>query len=253
MSRIYYLFAAILLVSAFSCRKDEDSDAPDVPKTDVTILVDHDVDGEQVIFYNLDQKPYINAAGNEYEITRLEYYLSDFKFRRTNGSWHSPVNNVPVLIDVEDGQKTITLSNVEVGDYNAMSVMIGVMPKYNKTGLLENNLDNLNMAWPENLGGGYHFMKFEGNYKDDQNIVRGFTVHLGNEGLQSVNEIDNISLRVESGGQTQLNMSMNLNEWYKTPHLFDFNKEGNYTMAIDSLMELISENGTNSLSIMSIQ
>lgn len=245
------IFLIIPLISVLiSCTKEED-DSPVTQKTELNFLVRHDVNGDTVIFNNLQDMRYQNAADNFYEVTRLEYYLSDFKFQRANGQWHSP-SNEPVLINAENGYSEITINGVEIGEYKALSFMIGIPATKNKSGMLENNLANLNMAWPESLGGGYHFLKFEGNYFDLNDIIRGFTVHLGGEGMQVLCSMD-VSLKVSTLSQSTIEMSMNLNEWFESPHLFDFNVDGNYTMAVDTLMEKISANGRNCFTIISIK
>ena len=245
------IFLIISLVSILiSCTKEE-KDSPDTQKTELKFVVSQDVNGDSVIFNNLQDIQYQNAAGNFYEVTRLEYYLSDFKFQRINGQWHSP-RNEPFLINAENGRSEITLKGVEIGEYSTLSFMIGIPATKNKSGMLENNLSNLNMAWPESIGGGYHFLKFEGNYFDFNDIIRGFTVHLGGEGMQVACSMD-VSLMVSTLSQITIEMSMNLNEWFESPHLFDFNVDGNYTMAVDTLMEKISENGKNCFTINSIK
>ena len=107
---------------------------------------------------------------------------------------------------------------------------------------------NMNMAWPDPLGGGYHFMKLEGKYEDLNLEWRGYTVHLGDNGNQSPNLITDVSITVSSAS-TSLGLIMDFNEWFDNPKLYDFNVDGNYTMAIDSLMKKVSENGRNCLSV----
>lgn len=249
LKKVFILIISLVSV-LISCTKEED-DSPVTQKTEIKFLVRHDVNGDTLIFNNLTDKRYENAAGNFYEVTRLEYYLSDFKLQRINGQWHSP-SNEPVLINAENGSFDLTLNGVEIGEYKALSFLIGIPATKNKSGMLENNLANLNMAWPESLGGGYHFLKFEGNYFDLNDIIRGFTVHLGGEGMQAVCTMD-VSLTVSTLIHRKIEMSMNLNQWFESPHLFDFNVDGSYTMAVDSLMEKISENGNNCFTINSIK
>jgi hypothetical protein len=53
--------------------------------------------------------------------------------------------------------------------------------------LLSTTLDNLNMAWPTAMGGGYHFLKMEGHYLDSLNTNQGYAIHIGkNENLMPV-------------------------------------------------------------------
>lgn len=233
-----------LLFVMTSCTKEDDTEA-EVAKADITFTVTHEVDGSALVF---NQLLYTNEAGNKYEVSRLEYYLSDFKFKKANGSWYTPTFE-PVLINGSVSDQTFLLKNVPMDSYYGFSFMIGLNEEWNKTGSLENNLDNYNMAWPDVIGGGYHFMKFEGNYLDLTDEVRGFTVHLGNNGMQSVNEFDGLDFTVSDFEKNNFLLTMNLNEWFESPNLFDFNKDGNYTMAIDTLMKKVSDNGRNCIKI----
>ncbi len=237
----YFRFILVFLVAIIliSCQKEDD--VIDVPMVDLEVLVFNEIDG---IPLEMNNMKYANAAGNEYEATRVEYYIGDFAFQRMNGDWYRPYFE-PYLINGDSTDQTFKLVNVRQGEYQSISFMVGLPESWNKTGKLENNIANYNMAWPESLGGGYHFMKFEGNYIDDEQETRGFTVHLGQNGMQSVNVFDNLNYKLTSSSANQITLTMNLNEWFESPHLFDFNVDGNYTMAVDSLMEKVSENGSN--------
>ena len=68
-----------IALTIFSCAKDESED-PIVPVSDLTIDIYNEIDGEKLVYNNLEDKLYSNAAGNIYEVTRCEYYLADFKF-----------------------------------------------------------------------------------------------------------------------------------------------------------------------------
>ena len=37
------------------------------------------------------------------------------------------------------------------------------------------------MAWPDVMGGGYHFLKLEGHYKKDS-LLAGYAMHIGQNG-----------------------------------------------------------------------
>ena len=234
----------LALILAFSsCAKDDD-DSPAPAGTDVTINVKHVVDGADLVFNDLK---YTNAAGNQYKVSRLDYYLSDFTFINSNGSEYKP-KFVPFLVKASKTDISFVISKVLPGNYTGFRFMVGIPSDANVTGSLENTLDNYNMEWPIALDGGYHFMKFEGNYKDDKNIERGFTVHLGQNGMQSVNSFPTSAVTISSSPKTTIELTMNLNEWFENPHVFDFNVDGNYTMAVDSLMEKVSENGQSCFS-----
>jgi hypothetical protein len=238
-----------VMVSVSACKKDEEDEMilePTVP----TVWVDlsHEVSGAEMLF---NERVYETPAGNPYEVRHLEYYISDFKLLNQAGKWIS-VQSEPYLINPEKGRTRTLMAQVPVGQYKGISCMIGLPESKNVTGYLPNTLENVNMAWPDPIGGGYHFMKFEGNYLAENLKWTGFTVHLGTDPdhlleMQSVNVITGIQFSISESAH-QIELTMDMNEWFDTPHLYDFNIQGNYTMAIDSLMKVISENGENCLS-----
>lgn len=239
-SRVWLLGISLLVL--VSCTKDEEETTDELPTVEISVGVSHEVDGASLVFNEIR---YANKAGNPWGVTRYEYYLSDFAFQKSNGDWYKP-SFAPVLINGQDPTThSFVIPNVKQGEYTGFSFMVGVYEEMNYTGSLENNLANLNMAWPPSLNGGYHHLKFEGNYVDDMSDTAGFTVHMGNIGMQSVNEFLNTPMSINSSSTNDITLTMNLNEWFDNPHLYDFNIDGNYTMAIDSLMEKVSDNGQN--------
>ncbi|HAW52143.1 MAG TPA: hypothetical protein DCX54_07430 [Flavobacteriales bacterium] len=244
-------YALLLLLPSFifqiGCTKEEDDPTPTVATIPYfTINLSHVVSGEPMVF---NQRIYQTPANNPYEVRHLEYFISDFKLKNQTGQWLT-VQSEPKLIDPQDdniGTRTVLL-NVPIGTYQGISCMIGIPEAINYTGYLPQTVDNMNMAWPDPIGGGYHFMKFEGNYQDENLEWKGFTVHLGKNGNQAPNTIKDISIAVSATSKS-LDLVMDMNQWFDNPHYYDFNVQGNYTMAVDSLMLLVSENGRNCLSV----
>lgn len=84
------------------------------------------------------------------------------------------------------------------------------------------------MEWPQLMGGGYHFLKLEGNYIDNS-ATYGYAMHLGtNNCLIPIKLFSPI--HISNDAKTKLKLKMNINEWFKNPHLFDFNLDANNIM-----------------------
>ncbi|MBA3900642.1 MAG: hypothetical protein H0X62_10600, partial [Bacteroidetes bacterium] len=99
---------------------------------------------------------------------------------------------------------------------------------------------------PEQMGGGYHFLKLEGRFQAD-NKVLGYAIHLGNnENLVNCKVLHSFDVKLK---YQEVNMEMNLNEWYRNPNVYDFNKDGNYSMSLMPAMKKISENGATVFTI----
>lgn len=210
-------------------------------KTDRTngvlnVEVNHTVDGAPLIW---DSLLYTNQAGNVYSVERLQYYLSDFRFY-ANKVFIAQKDTV-LYVDARKGEANhFMLDKVPLAYFDSVSFMIGVSPQKNITNGLPATMENTIMAWPEMMGGGYHFMKLEGRWKDGQQTP-GFAMHIGTQGLQ-VQAGMPCDVAVTTGG-TKLQLTMNINEWFRNPHTFNFANDGVYIMGNVPLMRKIQENG----------
>ena len=91
------------------------------------------------------------------------------------------------------------------------------------------------------MGGGYHFMKLEGYYVDKTGTW-GYTVHVGSNKHLIKTMVIKKPFSIGSDA-ANIRLSMNINNWYKSPYLYDFDKDGNYTMNNDTSMAKIAANG----------
>jgi hypothetical protein len=231
--KLFKLLILCVIFLALSCEK------PLQPSTmtNQKVQLSYAVDGQNVVF---DSILYSNDAGNQYSIFRLEYYISNVVLVMENG-YQIPLKSVYYLNIKKPETSLITLENVPFGTYKEINFLIGLDTANNKTGALPNNIDNNNMAWPDQMGGGYHFMKLEGNYKNGSQ-VSGFAMHLGNNANVVKVSVKN-SFVIEKN--KTLNLEMNINEWFRDPHIYDFDVDGNYSMSDMPAMTKLSANGKN--------
>lgn len=200
------------------------------------------------INYKADETPlqfdtirYTNQAGNVYSVTRLEYYLSNITFHKADGSAFTSGNTYYINARNKSSNQFI-LDSIPPGNYTAISFYLGLDSVTNKTGSLSNTVENINMAWPDMMGGGYHFMKMEGYFLDTTS-TSGYAIHLGrNNNLVKIRI--NQSFAVKYKNQT-LNLVMNINEWYKNPATYNFNVDGNYSMSNMQAMMKLKMNGAD--------
>ncbi len=234
------LVLSCIIVGIFSCKKDTVILEPGALK----LALKYRVDGDSLQF---DTIKYLNAAGNKYSLYHLEYYISGVSFYKSDGS--SFVSNSVFYINA---QKSVTNSllvgNIPQGSYSSISLLIGLDSNTNKTNFLPNILDNINMAWPDAMGGGYHFMKMEGYFKDKADVKQdGYAMHLGrNNNLVTINL--SFPLIITKDVQTKT-LTMNINEWYKNPSNYDFETDGNYSMGLPNAMSKLAQNGKDVFTI----
>ena len=208
----------ILLTIFISCEKDE---AP-LPGSDTILNINftHTVDNENFTLccgVNSDSLPFKNSANEDYNIQRLSYLISDI-------SLHDKEGNIDLIKEVHfidvSNDKTLNFNiyNIESKDYSSISFTMGLDTLKNKDNYYLNNSQGFHasMFWPTAMGGGYHYMKLEGDF---DTITKGYATHTGatmgmdhsfsNEFPISFNESDNL---------LSVNINMEINNWYNNPN-----------------------------------
>ncbi len=227
----------------------EDSVNPD-PETGNALIIqfDHHVDGAGVLY---NQMKYKNAAGYNFSVMTLKYYISDPVLFRYDGS-KVEIDTFHYR-DIQDpSTRTLVLENIPEGEYAFLGFTFGLDSIDNVSGSLPLTQENNNMEWPEPMGGGYHYMKFEGRYLD-QGQLKSFNTHLGRlQTMPPQQKIYENFFEVElpfSGfiigktEQVQMQILMNLNEWYRSPHIYDFETFGPAIMGNQQAQQQLKENG----------
>lgn len=231
------LFGALIL---FSCKKDKDEVLQEF--TSLKINFSYSIDSLPLIF---DSLIYTNDAGELYAISKLEYYISNIIFYRPNGSIYKS-DKIVYLNAKNTFENAIVLESIPIGEYSYITFNIGLDASHNISYSLPNTPENIDMAWPEMMGGGYHFMKLEGHYFDSSSPL-GYAVHLGKNANLVTCTINEEC--VVSSSNTELGFNMNINEWYRTPQQYSFITDGNYTMSDSLLMTIIKNNGADAFSL----
>jgi hypothetical protein len=119
------------------------------------------------------------------------------------------------------------------------------------------------MMWPDYIGGGYHYMKMNGHWKDLNNIIQPFGFHLGiGQIYDSVNHstiigfvqnyftvtMPNSSFSIVENATTKTGITMNIESWFATPHVYDLNVWGGSIMQNQAAMHTVAENGADAFS-----
>lgn len=207
--------------------------------SDLELQLLHHVNQENL---HLDTMCYTNQAGYLFEITKLNYFLSGFVFVMQNGTIYS--SNEVFYVDAENPvSNNLQFKNFPEGNCTDLYFYIGVDSARNKTDFLPANTNNINMTWPDAMGGGYHFLKLEGHFKDSS-LRLGFAMHLGkNQFLVPVHLNAPVILR--NNNEKLLAITMDVNKWFNQPYTYDFLTDGSYSMNSDSAMFKLSANGAD--------
>lgn len=236
------LLAFPLLASTFvACDKDEDDPIietriveKDPPRYSATINF-VEVANNISVQLNTTDKPYTNAKGQNFNISRLRYLISDITFHKDDGNSFTIDEYHLVELSKPETKTFKPVTKVPAGEYSSISFTFGFDQEDN-----QDNYPDLNLAhwaWSgegslkENLGGGYHFMQLEGLY-DSSGVSKSFASHMGTArnitGSDTTFEANHFSSRLDSSaitisGNFEFAMVMQVEQWYENPYEWDFN------------------------------
>ena len=203
MKNIYAFFLVAIITVSFIACSDKDTDTSSGP---ITLEFDNIV-GTTNLQLNTENTPYTNARGEAYKLTALQYFVSNIKLKKSDGTvYNDPVKSDGskgyYLVDEADAEsQEITLQNVPTGDYAEVTFTIGVdasqMAEGAQTGILDPAKDPaLHLFWGWNTG--YIAMRIEGVSPVSTELNNEFQYHVGgykdDEASNQVNNIKTITL-----------------------------------------------------------
>ena len=205
-------FFALAVFSLASCRKEKPEPTyNDQDLAPISIEFDNIVGGQNLA---LNTGSYTNAAGEPYNITLLQYFISNIKLSKADGTTYTvPQDSSYFLIKEGDEEHSEALVNAPEGDYTSLTFTVGVdslrstMDVSKRTGVLDPSSADA-MYWDWNSG--YIFFKMEG--LSDAAPVDGtgqhkYRYHIGGFGgydAPSVNNIKTVTLDLSQRGTAQV-------------------------------------------------
>ncbi|NTW33257.1 MAG: hypothetical protein HGB12_11655 [Bacteroidetes bacterium] len=258
--KLNILFNIFFIWIAFSSCKPDKVDEPIPLETGhINFKFLHYIDGQPL---QKDSMMYVNAAGNIYEVDQLMYFISDVTLHKSDGK--KIIINDWKDIDYVDTDIPSTLTwvvydSIPVGAYDSISFTFGINSEKNKSFMFVNPPE-VNMMWPDILGGGYHYMMLNGKWRDTASLIQNYNFHLGIGQLYKSNVIDvdsiyafvpnyfnvnlpNSSFTIEKDNTREIKIIMNIDSWFKTPHIYDHNYWGGNIMQNQAAMQMAKENG----------
>lgn len=251
------LFAALLLGS--SCNKTNNT--ADKPGS-LSLFFTHEIDKVAIEF---DTIKYVNAAGNPYLVNEIQYFISDVTLYRNNGTpqlLNAGEDIHYVDTDLPETWQYKLTDDIAPGTYDSISFIFGISEVKNQSQLFVNPPES-NMFWPELLGGGYHYMKLNGKWKDTADTLRPFNFHMGIGQIYDTVTGDitayvqnyfrvslpNSAFAISNADKIAFMVVMDVNNWFENPHEYDFNEWGGMIMQNQNAMQTAKENGHNVFSV----
>jgi hypothetical protein len=231
--------ACVLAVLSMCCLSACDSSDEEPTDGTVIIALDHTIDGDALGFEDIR---YTSPAGLPYGVTLVEYIISDVTLTNEDGSvvelksehYATPLDAATTSFQVDD---------IPGGRYTEITFTFGLKGSRNVPDALPNTQVFNNMAWPAPLGGGYHNMRFEGRYVNEDETAT-FAVHTGPTGGTDNSITYRLPISIDVDGDTwTIDLTMNLNEWLKNPTVFDFRNYNAPIMPDQNAQDLVKGNG----------
>lgn len=215
-------------------------------ETAVQLQFSHLVNGNPL---EMDHIKYTNAVGQAYSIKTVKYIISRVTFHKSDGS-----EIVMPDIHYVDARDNTTLTyalskSIPYGSYSSVSFVYGLVPEDNITGSLGLEMDQL-MEWPVLMGGGYHYMKLEGEYvaNDATNFFNFHSGSLDGVAYEIHVNLPNAAFNANSSDIT-LGVEMEISNWFQHPVDWDFAYWGSGIMGNPDAQATVQKNGTDVFSI----
>lgn len=238
MKKIIWFFVII----AFTSCKDDTDCCVNLEPVNVTLKFTHNWDGTPVTASDFNSFNYVTENGESVSMERLRYVVSNINL----GGESKPYQLVD--LGINSGFEII-FNNVAQG-VNNLNFTFGFSDTDNIDGVYQ-DLNTVSFNVPGMLGGGYHYMQFDGKYKDTNNLDANFNYHA----IRAVDRSDpnnlifeDTSFLVDFGSVTITNnatieIKMNIAEWFKNPNTWDLNQLNTVLMPNFEAQKLISANG----------
>ena len=243
------LLLIIITIGLVSCSSDDEK-ASDIL---ISVTNSQNWDGENITVSDLGTTEFIDENGEILKIERLRYLIS--KVILTNSYGDEIEIGTYKLVDLADNNTLNYATNIVIppGTYTGISFVYGFNEEDN-TDQAYPDLNTASWSWPEMLGGGYHFMQLDGTFTSPTNISPlPFNYHNGTARISEGVFVQNF-IRVNVDGlsidsNTNIDIKMNLAEWFKNPKTWDLNLLNTGLMGNYDAQRKMNENGQSVFSV----
>lgn len=171
---------ALAALSLASCKKDSDTN-PSSQTGEFDVEFEHTVGTAPLV---LNTQVYTTPVGDQFNVSTFKYYISNLKLTKTDGTQYAVPESYYLVNSATSSTQHLTIKDVPVGDYKALTFTIGVDSARNVAGAQTGALDPSNaMFWSWNSG--YIFTKLEGASPQSKDQSNAITFHIG--GFKSPN------------------------------------------------------------------
>jgi hypothetical protein len=233
-----FLCVSIFIFS--SCSSEEEN-------INITLNYTHNWDGVPITNQDLNELKFTNANGEKVSIENLRYLISNISLL--------DAKNYQLINFSENSGTSFNISNLTNGTYT-LSFRFGFSDEDNIDGAYQ-DLNSVSFNVPGMLGGGYHYMQFDGKYVDNTDEEAGFNYH----SIRAVDKTDPDNLKFEDtsfevnlgtitvSNNMKVEVKVNLAEWFKNPNTWDLNELNTVLMPNFEAQKIMSANGKSVFSL----
>jgi len=225
MSVSQRLMFAVLVLITTACKKDTIvTPVEDLPTVAPSLNINFKALANNSVLVP-NSKWYTNVSQDSFTVTKFNYYISNIKLTRSDGTVFTEPESYHLIRHVE-GSTSFTINNLPEGNYTAMEFLIGVDSLRNVSGAQTGALDVANvMFWDWNTG--YIFFKLEGNYRSSVTHGQDYTIHIGGfSGKYSCLQKCKLSFAnpvvAQANKQSGLYINSHVDEIFKSPTTLSF-------------------------------
>jgi len=247
----FILMICVLLV--FSCKKQEKYGS-------VELFFTHTIDEKPLQFNKLI---YTNKAGNQYQVNEVKYFISSIFLIDSEGKSVTVAQDHGIHYVDCSLENTLRwkINEIPQRHYVAVSFVFGLDENDNRSNRFVNPPES-NFAWPDVLGGGYHYMQINGKFVNKDGVTQNMNIHTGigqlynesNEVTQFVHNYFTVTLPVNfsvyEDSTLPLILNMEIQRWFDAPNLYNFDEFGTGIMQKQRAQQLLKENGRNVFDLM---
>jgi len=244
----------LVTLATLACGSDPTVPPPPEGATGILVLrFVHTVGTEPL---TLSDASYTAPSGSSYAVDSLRYVLTDLAL--AGGGARARDTAFEALIDVRDPTSLEASLSVPPARYDGLSLRIGLPDARNRV-LSEAERPARRwekIAWPDSLGGGYHFLLAHGRLGAAADPESAFVVALGRQVLRghpvygdttlhrdAMRPVETAPFVVAEDETTAITIRMDLEEWLTRPNFIDLRDFTADTRADVALADDLVENG----------
>lgn len=210
----HFIIALCAIAFLTACSKDNNANPADSSLTSTLSIQFDNIVGDKNL--QLNTATYTNAAGEQFNISLLQYYISNIRVKTTTGKEYIVPQDSSYFLVAEASQASQFVKiQVPEGEYSSVSFVLGVdslrstMDISKRTGVLDPSagMDD-GMYWGWNSG--YIFFRMEGiaaAAPADPSGQHKFRYHIGGFGGYSaptLNNIKTVTIDLTAGGTAKV-------------------------------------------------